>query len=161
MSALPDGWSVSGTADGVAIQLPPGGGQYATYQLTRDELGVLMEHLVDALISVDPLEAPATLKSFESLKAPQLLEGWAVYVENSRVTLDIGPRNPSGRQSMNIEEATALWRSLASAYWLASEDVQSLFEQSVFGSNLRQVDEEDSKWDAVDDDDESPADGRP
>jgi hypothetical protein len=161
VSALPEGWSVSGTADGVAIQLPPGGGQYATYQLTRDELGVLMEHLVAALISLDPLEAPETLKGLESLKAPQLLEGWAVYVENSRVILDIGPRNPSGLQSLNVEEATALWRSLASAYWLASGDVRALFEQSIFDANLRQVEEEDSKWAAVDDDDESPADGQP
>lgn len=134
MNALPDGWSVSEVAGDVVIQLRPVE-LYSTFVLSRDELLTVMEHIVGAVTSADEGAGGALVHSLRSADVGSLLEGWALFVENGIVTLDVGPRNLDEDYLLSVEQASALWRSLAAAYWFADDQIQEMLWQALIGDD--------------------------
>jgi len=134
VSALPDGWSVSEVAGEVVIGLRPAG-LYSAYALSRYEVLTVMEHLADAVASVDEEAARELVHSLGSVDVGHVLDGWAVFVENANITLDVGPGNLAGHYVLNVEQASTLWRSLAAAYHLASDDIQEILRQALLGDD--------------------------
>ena len=125
---------MSEVAGEVVIELRPGG-LYSTYVLSRYEVLTVMDHLADAVASVDEEAARELVHSLGSVDVGHVLDGWAVFVENADVTIDIGPANPAGHYAFNAEQASTLWRSLAAAYHLASDDIQEMLWQALFGDD--------------------------
>lgn len=135
MNALPDGWSVSEVAGDVVIQLRPVE-LYSTFVLSRDELLTVMEHIVGAVTSADEGAGRALVLRLRSAAVESLLEGWALSVENGIVTLDVGPRkNLDEDYVLSVEQASALWRSLAVAYWFADDQIQEMLWQALIGDD--------------------------
>lgn len=134
VNALPDGWSIGEVAGDVVIHLRPAG-LSSTYVLSRAELLTIMELLADAVGSADERAGRTLVHGLGSLEVGHILEGWAVSVENTNVTLDVDSGNLAGHYVLNVEQASTLWRSLAAAYRLADKQIQEILSQALFGDD--------------------------
>lgn len=103
------------------------------FVLSRDDLLAVMEHLANAVTSVDEAAGQALVHGRSVMDVGHVIDGWGLSAESGTVILHVVPRNLGGHYVLNVEQASALWRSLAAAYWRADDHWQEELWQAFFG----------------------------